>query len=304
MQVYPFFMFSRSEFNMIKRFKGHVVYLTNKYYLKRMRKYLTKTNLSHEKLGTKYGIGIIPSNLLNSQSICYCAGAGEDISFDLELAKKYKCKVFIFDPTPRSKTHYEELVHRTNNGETMLIGHSNVPLYYSISAETLKLSSFYPFGLWSEDKTLNFFSPPKGPKNVSHSFVNLFKTTDSIEVECKSVRNIMSMLGHQKINLLKLDIVGSEYEVVDSLISDNICPEIILIEFDEGSIASCFKHADHGYFSRITKTIEKLLAAGYILTMIDDWNVTFVRESALPEYQNTRNTFTGKIVSTDMETPA
>ena len=267
---------------MIVRLKRYFVYLMNEYYKKKMRAYLTKADLPHEKLGTKYGIGVIPSNFLNSESVCYCAGAGDDISFDLELIKKFKCKVFIFDPTPRAKNHYEELVLRTNKGEKMLIGHDSTSLFYSVGPDDLKLSSFYQIGLWSEDKILKFF-PPKSDKDVSYSLLNLHKTDDPIEVECKTVGHIMSMLGHKDINLLKLDIVGAEYEVVDSLIADKIFPEILLIEFDEGSLASYFQTAESHYFRRITRTIEKLLAAGYILTRVEDWNATFVKESAIPK---------------------
>jgi FkbM family methyltransferase len=247
-----------------------------------MKKLITKTNLFHEKLGTKYGIGVIPDHFLNSESICYCAGAGEDISFDLELAKKYRCKTFIFDPTPRAMKHFEELVHRTNQGELMPIGKAVPAQYYSIKPEELKLCSFYPFGLWSEDKKLKFF-PPECSEHVSYSIVNLHKTVDFIEVECKKISNIMSQLGHQRINLLKLDIVGAEYEVVDSLIAEKIFPDILLIEFDEGSLASFFHRAEPDYFRRITDTINRLKSAGYILSFVDDWNTTFILRSAIPK---------------------
>ena len=248
-----------------------------------MKKYISKTNLTHEKLGTRYGIGIIPANFLNSQSICYCAGAGEDISFDLELIKKFRCKVFIFDPTPRAKKHYEELVLRTNKGEKMAIGSPSQSLYYSIKPDELNLCFFYPFGLWSEDKILKFF-PPKSSEHISHSLTNLHKTVEYIEVECKKVSNIMSLLGHQTINLLKLDIVGAEYEVIDSLIKDKIFPEILLIEFDEGSLASYFCSPNPHYFDRITDAVNKLKSAGYLLTYLDDWNATFIRESKIPKH--------------------
>jgi hypothetical protein len=94
----------------------------------------------------------------------------------------------------------------------------------------------------------------------------------------------MSFLGHQTINLLKLDIVGAEYEVIDSLIDDKIYPEILLIEFDEGSLASAFRCPDPHYFDRISNAVQKLKSAGYILTYVDDWNATFVRESKLQNH--------------------
>jgi FkbM family methyltransferase len=248
-----------------------------------MKKFLTATHLVHEKLGTNYGIGVLPAGFLTSQSVCYCAGAGEDISFDLELIKKYRCKVFIFDPTPRAINHYDELVRRIRSGEKMPIGSPSQSQYYTIGPEDLELCFFYPFGLWSEDKKLKFFQP-KSTELISHSLTNLHNTADYIEVDCKKVSSIMSLLGHKKIDLLKLDIVGAEYEVIESILGNKILPDILLIEFDEGSLASAFRSPDPRYFERITHSVLQLKSAGYAFTFLDDWNATFVRESVISSH--------------------
>ena len=260
---------------MIEKLHSGISILKNKYYRKKVKKYISKTNLIHEKLGTNYGIGVIPENFLNSQSICYSAGAGEDISFEFEVIKKYGCKVHIFDPTPRAKEHYDGLKRNINNGKMMTINHSSH--YYRIKPEELNLCFFYPIGIWSQDKMMKFFTP-KNPGYVSHSLVNLQKTDDFIEVECKRLRNIMSLLGHQAISLLKLDIVGAEYDVIDSLIEDKIYPDLLVIEFDEG-----YYPMDNKYFIRITNAILKLKSAGYILSYVTDWNATFIRHSKIPK---------------------
>src|ERR1700688_4742769 len=57
-------------------------------------------NLPQRVLGSSYGGWAIPDNYLNSNSIAYTVGVGEDITFDLALVKEYGCKVFAFDPTP------------------------------------------------------------------------------------------------------------------------------------------------------------------------------------------------------------
>ena len=269
---------------MREKLHHYLSFFKNQYYQRKMRKFISKTNLIFEKLGTPYGIGVIPKNFLNSQSICYSAGAGEDISFELELIKRYGCKVYIFDPTPRAKKHFEEINRRINNGELMPIDNYSQSQYYSIKPEVLKLCFFYPFGLWSEDKTLKFF-PPQNSKHVSHSLVNLQKTADFIEVECRKISTLMTLLRHQKINLLKLDIVGAEYEVIDSLIAENILPEILLIEFDEGALAAYDYCLDQNYFIRISNAINKLKSAGYILSFVTDWNATFIKESKNPHHQ-------------------
>ena len=56
-----------------------------------------------KRFGTEYGGFYYPENLdgLDSDSIIYCVGSGEDITHDIEIAHKLDSKVFIFDPTPR-----------------------------------------------------------------------------------------------------------------------------------------------------------------------------------------------------------
>src|SRR5437867_11219048 len=63
----------------------------------------------HIKVGSDLGGWYIPTHLLNSNAVCYCVGAGEDISFDLELVGRYGCSVFTFDPTPRALKHLNSL---------------------------------------------------------------------------------------------------------------------------------------------------------------------------------------------------
>ncbi|NJL16280.1 MAG: hypothetical protein HC938_02870 [Nitrospira sp.] len=66
--------------------------------LNRLRDYCP---LVHHKIGTGYGGWFVPTGLLSDQSLCYGVGAGEDISFEVELINRYKCEVHCFDPTPR-----------------------------------------------------------------------------------------------------------------------------------------------------------------------------------------------------------
>jgi FkbM family methyltransferase len=270
---------------MKEKLHAYKSFLKNEYYKRKLRKFITKSNVIHEKLGTQYGAGIVPVNFLNSESICYSFGAGEDISFDLELINKFKCKVYIFDPTPRAKKHYDELVRQTNNGDKMAIDNFSQSQYYSVKPDDLMLCFFNPIGIWSEDKTMKFF-PPNNSAHVSHSILNLQKTVDYIEVECKKLSTIMSLLGHKKITLMKLDVVGAEYEVIDSLIQDKIYPDILLIEFDEGALAPQEYCLDQHYFVRIKNAITKLKSAGYILTFTEGWHTTFIRASLISPYQN------------------
>src|SRR5437660_1619055 len=70
------------------------------------RDHLIKKDLSIEvaKLGTNYGGWVVSTSLLRytAQPIVMSFGVGDDISFDLELIRRYQAKVFAFDPTPKA----------------------------------------------------------------------------------------------------------------------------------------------------------------------------------------------------------
>jgi FkbM family methyltransferase len=196
-----------------------------------------------EKLGSEYGGWVLPTDLLHSDSICYCAGVGEDVSFDLELIRRFSCTVFAFDPTPRAKTYVERVA-------------GNNPKY-----------RFYDVGLWSSDCKLKFYGP-RNPTHVSHSILNLQCTSQYFEAECKRVSTIAKELGHDHIDLLKMDIEGAEYEVLNSLIEDNLNVGIVCVEFNQPTP-----------LSRIFKMVRRLQRWNHLLVAIDGWNHTFIQRA-------------------------
>jgi len=63
------------------------------------------------------------------------------------------------------------------------------------------------------------------------------------------------MLGHQSVDILKMDIEGSEYEVIDDLIASGIHPRQILIEFHH--------RFNNVGVTRTNRTIAALNRSGY-----------------------------------------
>ena len=47
-----------------------------------------------------YGGYMLPESLLGEDSVCYLAGTGEDISFDLGVIARFGCRVYALDPVP------------------------------------------------------------------------------------------------------------------------------------------------------------------------------------------------------------
>ena len=109
------------------------------------------------------------------------------------MIDKFGCDVYGYDPTPRAIKHVNE---KAGNNQK----------YH-----------FFSIGLWDKADVLRFYTP-KNPDHVSHSLLNLQKTDDYIDVKVDRLKNIIENNKHSKIDLLKIDIEGAEYKVIDSII--------------------------------------------------------------------------------------
>lgn len=111
------------------------------------------------RLGTAYGGWIVPANAeLDAGSICYLAGAGEDISFDCELVKQFGCHARIIDPTPRSIEHFRQLTDAVRKGNRFSVNNSDTD-FYDLTPEQMTRLTFVPVGLADKDVELRFFLP-------------------------------------------------------------------------------------------------------------------------------------------------
>jgi len=166
-----------------------------------------QTDASKEFMGSKkYGGWFVCPDRLDEKSVVYSFGIGEDISFDLDIIKKIGCKVLAFDPTPKSIAWLKKQI---------------LP----------KKFSYCECGLADYDGVADFFPP----KNSNHVSCSLIPRNDSknraIKVKVKRLKSILNKFGHKKINLLKLDIEGAEYDVLKDIMDSKIDVDQILVEF-------------------------------------------------------------------------
>jgi FkbM family methyltransferase len=205
-------------------------------------------------LGSKYGGWVIPDNYITQKSLCYCVGAGEDISFDLELIEKYGCNVYSFDPTPRALKHIQSIKELIAQGKCATTCHGYA---YPQNSALFESYFFNAIGLWDADKNIKFFAP-QNSLHISHSIVNLQKTNSFFIAPCKKLSTIMKDLGHTRLDLLKIDIEGAEYNVLKNMLYENIKPTILCIEFHP------VKDFD------LKKTLYDLMLAGYSIFHISN----------------------------------
>jgi len=187
------------------------------------------------RLGSDYGGWTLCPDNIGAKSVIYSVGIGEDITFDLAVISTYGCPVFAFDPTPRS-------------------------IEWLKKQELPSLFRSFGLGLAGYDGEATFF-PPENPEFVSHTMLGRPETKSSaIIVPVKKLASIMRDLGHDRIDLLKMDIEGAEYDVIDDILSADLNVGQILVEFHHFI-------SGIGIFRTIRSTI-KLILTGYKLFAI------------------------------------
>ncbi|WP_400075806.1 FkbM family methyltransferase [Winogradskyella sp. R77965] len=231
----------------IKRFlkKKLVIILKNKKHLKHSVKCKKKWH------GNQYGGFYINPDIMNKDTIVYSFGIGEDISFDLSIIEHYGCKVFGFDPTPKSIKWIKD---------------KTLP----------KEFSFNSYGIGNNNDEVDFFLP-LNEDFVSGSIFNRreLDPKNRLKVQLKNIRTIAEELKHNHVNVLKMDIEGSEYEVIESLFEVDLNFEQILIEFHD----RFFKDG----VRRSKNAISFLNSKGYEIFAISDnfEEISFINKSTL-----------------------
>lgn len=194
------------------------------------------------RLGGELG-WTIPRWAAEVPGVAYCAGAGEDITFELALHDR-GYRVVLFDPTPRAIEYVH--AHAPQSGRFV----------------------FEPAGWWDEHTQLRFYSP-RDPAHVSHSVVNLQKTDTFFVADVKPVWQFRDELGDGHIDLVKMDIEGAEYRVLRSLLQHGPLPRVLCVDFDQPTP-----------IRRTLVQVLRLRAAGYSLVHVEGWDYTFVRRRA------------------------
>ena len=195
------------------------------------------------RLGSKYGAWTFEAGEdLQGATIVSC-GLGEDGSFDVEFAARFKARVILVDPTPRAIRHFEGIqanIGKASKRPYVDIGKQPVDAYDLSKVEEGQLL-LEPRALWTKETRLKFFLP-QNPEHVSHSIVNYQNEyrddSPSIEVQAVTLASLLEKYELTTLPLLKLDIEGAEVEVFPDMMAKGIKPRQILVEFDEMNVPS------------------------------------------------------------------
>jgi FkbM family methyltransferase len=185
------------------------------------------------RLGSHYGGWVVLPDLIDESSVVYGVGVGDDVSWDLAMIRTFGCTVHGFDPTPRCRDWITD---------------------QDLPAEFV----FHPLGLADRDTVATFVMRNADPTWSSYNLSS--HTDDAVEVEELEVRRLttlMSMLGHERIDLLKIDIEGAEYEVISDLVASGVPVGQLCVEFH-------FNGDEHRHPRDVADAISELKAVGFI----------------------------------------
>lgn len=144
----------------------------------------------------------VAKKMLKKDSVAYCFGIGYDYSFERELVEKHGMKVYAFDPSP-------EVIEK-------------------MKKETLEGLYYYPYGIADKDEVKTFYMP-RYSDNYSEYFSYWTSENDKIEMEVYTLESLMKKFGHKHIDLLKMDVEGTEFNVLPDILNvldiDMICLE-------------------------------------------------------------------------------
>ncbi|MCR5775472.1 MAG: FkbM family methyltransferase [Lachnospiraceae bacterium] len=188
------------------------------------------------RYGNAYGGFCIYDEKLKAAAspVIYTFGIGEDLSFSEALSDAFDPEIYAFDPTPRAGIYVKQ--HRLSDRKTF---------------------HFSPVGLSSKDGTELFYLP-ENDDFVSGSAVTRDGMKEKgITVDMRTIDTLAKENGHEHIDLLKMDIEGSEFEVIRgydprSVTIDQICMEVHDRFFDDGP-------------ERLVSLLDKMKELGYCL---------------------------------------
>jgi len=172
--------------------------------------------------------------------IIYGFGVGKDISWDMAVIKECDCDIWAFDNTPIAIDYIQSL--HDNDGKTDDKGNIIVKappkswhlMPYLIGTENGNVTLELPPG-----HTISF-GPPLDEETRAKLDAELEvrkrgKKKHTIERPARKLQSLMRSLGHDHLDVLKIDIEGAEFPIIADWARQNWIPPVcqLLVEFHQ-----------------------------------------------------------------------
>jgi FkbM family methyltransferase len=179
------------------------------------------------RLGTEYGGWDVVSSLISPDSIVYSFGVGHDISFDLGMIERFGVTIHAFDPTPA----VAEFIARTQPPAKFV---------------------FHPVGLAGHDGELRFKF-----QQAERETLEADASGEQV-LQVNRLQTLLNQIGHRRIDVLKVDIEGSEHAFLDDLVANPVPIGQLLIEFHHAA-------RDPASVGRVRRSLDQLSGLGFEL---------------------------------------
>ena len=189
-------------------------------------------DLRAEWYGSAYGGFFVAPALVPADAVVYSVGIGKDITFDRELLRRHPgAHVHAFDPTPKAIRYLEDKMPAGG-------------------------FDFHAYGLATESGTQTFYLPrDRNATSGSLLATAVMDESRAIAVEMRSFGDIVADLGHDRVDVLKVDIEGAEYDVLPDVLASGVPITQLLLEFHDRMFGTTP--------ARSRETMRQLRAAGY-----------------------------------------
>jgi FkbM family methyltransferase len=183
---------------------------------------------------------------LDKNSVIISAGVGKAITFEEDIVARWGARIVLLDPSPTGLKTMQEKA-----GQPLL--------------------DFRPLGLTAEDGPHSFGHPDNAAEG------SFRKGADSgLSFECVSLKTLIAEASRSHVDLLKMDVEGFEYEILDALLKSGIRADQICVEIHTNRTISI----DEGIFDAY-RLILRLYRAGYRIVYCRNMDFTFVHKRLL-----------------------
>jgi FkbM family methyltransferase len=207
-----------------------------------------------ERLGTKYGGWWIYAPAVRANPLLVDCGLGTDISFPAAFLERFGGRVVGVDPNPAALEY----------------ARAHLPPGMQVRAAAF----------WSQaGRELTFHLPralaelPEGADGVSGSLLSThgYAGKDTLAVRTTSLAEILKGSGCEDCDILKLDIEGAEYEVLEAYCASGDVRRArqLLVEFHH--------HCTDRTLDDTRRCIARIEASGFSLQHTEDRNCVFLR---------------------------
>ena len=183
---------------------------------KQIRAELRLLRRVHDRLETRDDNYYLDFTLLHDGAAVYSVGVGRDIGFDKAILNACRgCHVHAFDNTPVANKFVARML----------------PTWQRTHPKTAARWHLHPYLLGATDGNVTLVLP----KGFRHSYVQAEDTqgwdrwskpskSGNWTAEAKTIRSLMGLLNHTRLDVLKIDIEGSEFPWLTGLVQDYWLP--------------------------------------------------------------------------------